>query len=101
MTPTTTGFQFSFPFCPKYYNSDSLAQGNSTSNGRLELKFSAGAYKQTNKQYDWLGSERKRVILILFSCSKDWRKPKYKYVLAITVVGDYRINNKMWDTEVF
>lgn len=24
-----------------------------------------------------------------------------KYVLAVTVVGDYKIKNKMWDTEVF
>lgn len=75
VTPITTGlhFQFSFPCSPKYYNSDSHKEVQPQT-AELSLRFQQ---ELLDKQYNWLWSERKRILQILPSSSKDWRKPKY------------------------
>lgn len=74
MTPTTTGLHFQFRLCfsPKYYSSNSYKEVQPQI-AELSLRFQQGL---SNKQYVWLVSERRRIILILLSPSKAWKKTK-------------------------
>lgn len=74
MTPTTTGLHFQFRLCfsPKYYSSNSYKEVQPQI-AELSLRFQQGL---SNKQYVWLVSERRRIILILLSPSKAWKKNK-------------------------